>query len=173
MSETHVSRRGLLAASAALGAGFGAGTAQAAEPKEDTFEYEVQRSEAEWRARLSDEEYDILRNRGTEWPQSSAYWDDYRAGEFRCKGCGLHVYSSEWRVELDKGWVFFSHSQPTAILTDIDKAANYSMNPNASRTLIEAHCRRCGSHMGHVLVVDRQLVHCVNGASLTFEPQTA
>lgn len=145
--------------------------ASAAAP--DGFQYEVTRTEDEWKSMLSADEYDILRNGGTEWPLSSPLATDYREGSFACKGCGLELYRSEWRVPLDKGWVFFTHSQPNAVLTDIDKAANYAMQPGAERTLIEVHCRRCGSHLGHILVVDRKLVHCVNGASLVFTPSTA
>lgn len=147
-----------------------AGAAQARPERNFDFIYEITRSEEEWRARLSKYEYEILRNSGTEWAKSSELWDDYREGMFHCRGCDLTVYSSEWRVELDKGWVFFSHAQPTTVLTDIDKAANYSMNASAARTMIEAHCRRCGSHLGHILTVEGQLVHCINGASLRFEP---
>ncbi len=62
---------------------------------------------------------------------------------------------------------------PTAVLTDIDKAANYSMNGSVGRTLIEVHCRRCGSHLGHLLNVEKKLVHCINGVALKFEPAGA
>ncbi|MEM9231024.1 MAG: peptide-methionine (R)-S-oxide reductase [Pseudomonadota bacterium] len=168
-------RRAFIGSSVMAGAAlpFG-GTAQARPERTSNYVYEIERTEEEWRSILSDFEYEVLRNSGTEWAKTSELWDDYRDGEFYCKGCGLHVYSSEWRVELDKGWVFFSNAQPTNVLMDIDKAASYSMSGASSgRTMIEAHCRRCGSHLGHILMVDGKLVHCINGISLKFEPTAA
>jgi len=155
--------------------------AKAAPPKAaDDFGFEIARSDEEWLEYLDPEDeknarylFQILRKGGTEWPKDSELWDDYRAGEFYCRGCDLHVYSSEWRAEIDKGWVFFTHAVANAILMDVDKAADYSRSMSHKRTLIEVHCRRCGSHMGHLLNVGNQLVHCVNGASLQFDPATA
>ena len=138
----------------------------------DDFAFEVRKTDDEWREQLGDYHFQILRRRGTEWPKDSELWDDYRAGQFYCRGCDLHLYTSDWRAEIDKGWVFFSHAMPNAVLTDIDKSADYSRSMNHKRTLIEVHCRRCGSHLGHILNVDNQLVHCINGASLQFEPAT-
>lgn len=149
-----------------------AGAAMARPDRTADFTYEITRTEEEWRLKLTDYEYEILRNSGTEWARSSAWWDDYREGEFSCKGCDLHNYSSDWRVNIDKGWVFFAHAQPTTVLTDIDKGATYSINANTGQTMIEAHCRRCGSHLGHILIVEGQLVHCINGAALDFRPTT-
>ncbi|MEM0938064.1 MAG: peptide-methionine (R)-S-oxide reductase [Pseudomonadota bacterium] len=140
----------------------------------DPFSYEIQRSEEEWRALLSKEEYTVMRDRWTELPRSSDLWDDYREGQFSCRGCGLHVYSSDWRVPLDKGWVFFAHAEPMTVMTDIDgPQASYGMDPNGPGNMIEVHCRRCGSHLGHILIVDGKLVHCINGASLVFHPSQA
>lgn len=143
--------------------------ARAFPQRNTSYVYPVQRTEDEWREMLSEDEYAILRGGGTEYPQSSALWNDYSEGTFTCRGCGLHVYSSNWRVEIDKGWVFFAHSEPTAVLTDIDKSAPYGGMAAQAPALIEAHCRDCSSHLGHVLIVDGQLVHCINGLALTFE----
>ena len=174
MTQTNTTRRAFLGTTVLSAATLPfAGAAHARPDRTADYQYEITRSEEEWRQILSEYEYEILRNSGTEWAKTSEFWDDYSEGKFFCKGCDLHNYSSEWRVELDKGWVFFAHSQPTTVLTDIDKAANYSMNGNAARTMIEAHCRRCGSHLGHILTVERKLVHCINGASLKFEPASA
>lgn len=171
MTETSTTRRAFLGGTALSVATLPLATGASARPERTAdFAYEITRSEEEWRQILSDYEYEILRNSGTEWAKSSDYWDDYRDGMFACKGCKLDTYSSEWRVELDKGWVFFSHAQPTAVMMDIDKAANYSMSGNVARTMIEAHCRRCGSHLGHILTVEGKLVHCINGAALIFTP---
>lgn len=145
-----------------------------AKPARDfTFDYEITRTEEEWHALLSDYEYAILRKGGTEWARSSPLWDDYRAGSFLCKGCELHLYASQWRVELTKGWVFFSHSQPTAVMTDIDPGNPYGMQAKDAVPEIEVHCRRCGSHLGHLLIIEDKLVHCINGTSLLFLPEAS
>lgn len=170
MHARPTSRRAFLASGVALGAALpftGAANAAVGDA-EGAFRFEIERSEAEWRALLSDAEFEVLRTRGTEWPGSSDLWDDYSAGEYTCRGCDLHLYSSEHRAPIDKGWVFFYHSRPNAVLTGIDVGSPYSMNPDDDRSLIEVHCRRCGSHMGHILRVGNEVVHCINGTSLVF-----
>lgn len=170
MTRHTTTRRSFLAATTALGAAlpFAAAARAAVQDAGGPFRFEIVRSEAEWRAMLSEQEYEILREKGTEWPGSSALWDDYSAGEFTCRGCDLHVYSSRHRAPIDKGWVFFYHAIPQSVLTGIDTASAYSMSADDDRTLIEVHCRRCGSHMGHILRVDAEVVHCINGTSLVF-----
>ena len=146
---------------------------------ESDFGYEVELSEKQWQDRLSGEEYEILRKGGTEFPTSSALWDDYREGAFYCKGCDLPLYSSDWRAPIEQGWVFFYHSHVDAVLTGIDRSSPYGPDrqmggPEAPhRTLIEAHCRRCGSHLGHLVFTEGKLVHCINGTALRFDPKAA
>ncbi len=175
MQKKMHNRRAFLASAASVGAALPLAGAVSAKPNTQggDFAYEVQFTDEEWQDRLEPDQYEILRRGGTEWPKSSPLWKETRAGAYHCQGCELHVYHSEWKVELDKGWVFFAHAQPNAVLMDIDKAANYTMNPSNARTMIEAHCRRCGSHLGHILVVERQLVHCINGTALDFRPLDA
>jgi peptide-methionine (R)-S-oxide reductase len=137
----------------------------------DRFEYEIVRTEAEWRARLDPDEYRILRRGGTELPASSILWDENRDGVYCCKGCDLRLYTAAWKVPVPKGWAFFRHAEPDTVLTDIDgPVAEYGMDVNTDTTLIEAHCRRCGSHLGHILIVNGGMLHCINGASLEFSP---
>ena len=170
-----MNRRGFLAAAGigTLGAAAGHRAATAATGTGADFAYEITRSEEEWRARLSDEEYRILRGGGTELPRSSELWDDMRAGEFRCRGCDLHVYSSNWRAPVDKVLVFFAHAVPNAVLMYIDGPQEaYGMSEDWAN-LIETHCRRCGSHLGHILLVDGEVLHCINGAALAFTPSEA
>lgn len=160
---------------AALGGLAGAGAAGAEVASgDDGFEYEIARSPEAWRAQLGDHDFGILRLGRTEEPKSSAIWDETRDGEFHCKGCGLHVYSSAWKVPLDKGWAFFRHSVPNALLMDIDWPEGAGPGQGLDiLAAIEVHCRRCGGHMGHILLVDGALLHCINGASLTFQPSAA
>lgn len=156
-----------LAAAAAVAPRQGtAGTAS----QTDGFTFEITRTEAEWRARLSDEEFRIMRRGGTELPGSSELWTETRPGNYFCKGCDLLLYRGAWREPVDKGWVFFRHSEPNTVLTGVDgPVAEYGMDPYTDLTMIEVHCRRCASHLGHILLVEDMILHCINGNSLTFD----
>ena len=173
MNNFDLMRRRLVKASLAVGAtGSFAATqqAQAATGEDDNFKYEVEFPDNQWKSMFDDETYKILRHGDTEFPKSSKLWDDYRDGKFACIGCGLPNYTSVWRVELDKGWVFFSQSIPNSILMGIHGKPPSEMSDRALPATIEAHCRRCGSHMGHILRVEGKVVHCINGRSLGFTP---
>ena len=132
--------------------------------------YTVGYTEDEWKSRLTEEEFRIMRMGGTEHKKTSPHWKETRAGDYSCKGCVLGLYDSEFKVPLKKGWVFFSHSEPDSVLTGIDLITNYGWRAK-KKAAIEAHCRRCGSHLGHVLYIEKQILHCINGASLTFTPR--
>ena len=140
------------------------------------FEYEVQRTDEEWRAMLSDDEYVILRKGSTEFPKSSTLWNEARDGIYSCRGCELNLYNSNWKVPLDKGWAFFKHAAPNSLLMAVDGAAADGMmgsDREGTRAMIEVHCRRCGSHIGHILKVEGKVLHCINGTALTFEQTSA
>lgn len=173
MPKQSPSRRAFLASAAFAGASTTFVSSASAKTVGSDFQFEVTFTDEEWVERLTPAQYEILRRNGTEFPLTSPLWNEERAGSYHCQGCELHVYQSDWKVELDKGWVFFAHAQPNTVMMDIDKAGNYTMNPINARTMIEAHCRRCGSHLGHILNVDGQLVHCINGTALDFRPTSA
>jgi len=137
-------------------------------PKDGHYEYEIGYTEEEWKERLTKEEFRILREGGTEKKKSNPLWKEKRIGHYDCKGCELRVYSSEYKIILHKGWAFFEHSEPDSVLTGIDLYTNYGSSKK--KTVIEAHCRRCGSHFGHILYVKSKILHCINGTSLTFIP---
>ncbi len=168
----------VLAAAQASGgrawANQGTAAAPAAAPLGDTFEFEITRTEAEWRAMLTPQEYRILREGDTELPRTSPNWNRDEEGTYACRGCGLPVYDSIWKVQLDKGWAFFSQSRENAVLMGIDGNPPAGMpDENAPPAMIEVHCRRCGSHFGHILTVDKATLHCVDGTSLCFYPAAA
>ncbi len=175
MAHHGFSRRGFIGTG--LVSGFAlTGAASAEQPASDGFAYEVTRSDAEWKERLSKNEYNILREAGTELPKSDPLWEEARNGNYFCKGCDLHVYDATWKVPLDKGWAFFRHSVPNSVLLGIDGPTPEFGNdtiPASEAATIETHCRRCGSHLGHILIVDTQQLHCINGTSLTFTPLDA
>ena len=143
-------------------------------PGADGFEYEVAKPSEAWLEQLGEHDFNILRLGKTEQPESSPLWNEDREGEYHCKGCELNVYSSNWKVQVDKGWAFFRHSLPNSLMMSIDwpDGAGPGLGVDIL-SAIEVHCRRCGSHMGHILLVEGSILHCINGASLTFELTTA
>ena len=133
------------------------------EPKE---QYSVQKTDEEWRATLSPEQYRVLRRHGTERSGTSRLNDEHRAGVFHCAGCGEPLYESQAKFESGTGWPSFSQPLPGAVATREDHA--HLMK----RT--EVHCAHCGGHLGHVFPDGPQptgLRYCMNGAALTFEPR--
>jgi len=174
MQTLSPTRRGFMAATALTALTLPVTRAARADTPRDTpFRFEIERTDAEWRGMLSPEEFEILREGGTEFPTTSPFWDDYTPGAFACRGCDLPLYVSEHRAEIEMGFVFFKHSRPNAVLTGIDYSDAYGMGADGVSALTEVHCRRCGSHLGHIVVVEGALVHCVNGTSLTFETARA
>ena len=136
-------------------------------PREPDFQYSYRKTDAEWRAQLTPSEYRVLREGGTEPKKSSPLWEEERPGDYRCKGCDLLVYSSEYKVKLNKGWTFFRQSEPDSVLMGIDLVTTYG-GKEKDETAMEAHCRRCASHLGHILYIKGEILHCINGTSLNF-----
>lgn len=156
-----MNRRTLLA-SAAMAAIVGR-RAGAAEPA-----FEVTRTDAEWKAMLTDLEYKVMREEGTERAFTSPLNDEKRAGTFNCRGCEQGLYSSEAKFNSGTGWPSFYEPLPDAVETKPDRS--FFM----VRT--EVHCDRCGSHLGHVFDDGPPPTgkrHCINGVSLTFSPSAA
>lgn len=154
-----MTRRGFLATSAAM---LGLGTAGAA-PAAQRFE--ITRTKAEWRAMLSDLEYQVMREEATERAFTSPLNDEKRRGTFLCKGCDLPLYASETKYDSGTGWPSFYQALPDAIGTKPDRSLF------GVRT--ECHCRRCGSHLGHIFDDGPKPTgkrHCINGVSLSFRP---
>jgi peptide-methionine (R)-S-oxide reductase len=154
-----MNRRLLLLAGAALPlAGFSTfGRAEA----EETFE--VTRTEAAWRAMLTPAEYRVMREEGTERAGSSPLDKLYAPGVYQCRGCDLPVYSSEAKYDSGTGWPSFWESLPDAVRTKPDRSLF------GVRT--EVHCRRCGSHFGHIFDDGPPPTgkrHCLNGVALAF-----
>lgn len=130
--------------------------------------YPVRFSEAEWRRRLTPEQFYILRQKGTERPGTSPLVNEHRRGTFVCAADGNPLYSSTTKYESNTGWPSFWRPLPGAIGTSTDWEVGYP------RT--EVHCARCGGHLGHVFDDGPPPTgkrYCINGNVLTFVPVTA
>lgn len=126
--------------------------------------FEVTRTDAEWRAMLTPLQYKVMRKAGTERAGSSPLDKVYSAGTYHCRGCDLPVYSSKHKFDSGTGWPSFYQSLANAIETETDYKLVYP------RT--ETHCRRCGSHFGHIFNDGPKPTgkrHCLNGVSLVFK----
>ncbi|KAI5961175.1 uncharacterized protein KGF55_004100 [Candida pseudojiufengensis] len=126
------------------------------------------KTDAEWRATLSPEEYDVLRNKGTERPYSGKYLSNTDHGIYECRGCGNPLYPSSTKFQ-SCGWPSYADSIPGAIKTNKD----YSHG--MVRT--EATCAKCGSHLGHIFEGEVNsgsptgVRHCINSIALDFKPK--
>ncbi|XP_015956169.1 peptide methionine sulfoxide reductase B5 [Arachis duranensis] len=125
----------------------------------------VQKSEEEWRAILSPEQFRILRQKGTEYPGTGEYDKFFGEGVYNCAGCGTPLYKSTTKFNSGCGWPAFFEGLPGAI--------NRTPDPDGRR--IEITCAACGGHLGHIFKgegfptpTDER--HCVNSISLKFVP---
>ena len=127
--------------------------------------FEVTRTDAEWRAMLTDLQYKVMRLEGTEPAGSSPLDKNYAPGTYHCRGCDLPVYPSSTKYDSKTGWPSFWDSLPGAVGTKPDR--------KLLRVRTEVHCRRCGSHLGHIFddgPAPTGKRHCLNGVSLVFKP---
>ena len=127
--------------------------------------FEFALSDAEWRRRLGPQRYAVLREASTERSGSSPLDHEKRRGTFHCAGCGLAVYSSAAKFDSGTGWPSFFRPRPNAVATREDNGLFMK------RT--EVHCRRCGSHLGHVFDDGPKptgLRYCMNGVAMKFRP---
>ena len=121
-------------------------------------------SDEQWRARLTPEQYQVMRQHGTERPGSCALLHEKRAGVFACAGCEQELFASKLKFESGTGWPSFNDPIPDSVETETDRS--YGM----VRT--EVHCANCGSHLGHVFPdgpPPTGLRYCINGVALTFK----
>lgn len=124
----------------------------------------VVKTEEEWKKQLSPEQYQVLRQAGTERAFTGAYWNNHEKGTYHCAACGLKLFSSDTKFDSGTGWPSFFQPVSKSSVEEETDTTNGMVR-------IEVKCRRCGSHLGHVFDDGPEptgLRYCMNSVSLKF-----
>ena len=127
--------------------------------------FPVTHTDAEWHKLLTSDQFEVLRNQGTERPFTSPLLKEHRKGQFACAGCDLPLFSSDTKFESGTGWPSFW--QP------LENAVGETKDRSLGMVRTEIHCRRCGGHLGHVFNDGPKptgLRYCTDGFALVFHP---
>jgi peptide-methionine (R)-S-oxide reductase len=127
---------------------------------------EIQKSDAEWRAELTPEQYHLLREAGTERAFTGKYWNNHEDGVFRCAACGAELFDSTTKFESGSGWPSFTEPK-------IAEAVETRRDISHGMIRTEVACRRCGGHLGHIFddgpTDQGGLRYCINSGALDLE----
>ncbi len=141
-------------------------TGQAITPEGKYMGDKIVKTDGEWKKSLTADQYNVLRQEGTEQAFTGKYWDNHAKGVYVCAACGLALFSSDTKFESGTGWPsFYQPIYPENVASTTDRSFGMS------RT--EVHCPRCGGHLGHVFEdgpPPTGLRYCINSVSLNFIP---
>lgn len=129
----------------------------------------IAKSEEEWKKNLTPEQYNVLREQGTERAFTGKYWNNHEDGTYTCAGCGQELFRSDEKFDSGTGWPSFWAA------VDKSKVAIHEDNSHGMRRT-EVVCSRCGGHLGHLFDDGPQPTgqrYCINSASLNFQKETS
>ena len=126
----------------------------------------IEKTDEQWRAELTPEQYEVLRRAGTEPPFTGRYWNAHEDGTYRCAGCGAELFAADTKFDSGTGWPSFT--EPA-----VAEAVETRRDLSHGMIRTEVVCRRCGGHLGHVFddgpADQGGLRYCINSCSLDFD----
>ena len=133
-----------------------------------TETYEVEKSDADWKAQLDPMQYQVARHAATERPFSGKYWDHWTHGRYNCVGCGTPLFEADTKFDAGCGWPSYSKSINSEVIERVEDRAHGMVR-------VEVRCNKCGSHLGHVFndgPMPTGERFCINSAAIDFAPKS-
>ena len=127
----------------------------------------MQKTDEEWRKELTPEQYQVMRQKGTERPFTGKYWNNKETGMYHCAACGAPLFSSKTKFESGTGWPSFEKPED-------EKNIRYEVDTSHGMRRVEVICKRCGAHLGHVFddgPTKTGKRFCINSCSLDFKKE--